>query len=264
MQITGMTMSGGFNFTEPSAGVPTSGLTLLLDAGNASSYSGSGNTWTDLSPSSKNGNIQANVSWVSNGASSYFNFNNDAADYVIVPEFTSLNSATTFSQSSWFQFSGNAGVGFGSQGAWFSWGQPGSFTGAFFGMLLGEVNPAIEINSGFGGTKPNTNPFGGSFSSTWYNCTVTYNGSAGSTNVDRVKVYVNGVNQTLANPTQTGIGSALPNFTTNANVYIGVPGYSTTEGKFIGNVAYTSVYDRALSSTEATNIFNALKSRYGY
>ena len=35
----------------------TDGLVLYLDAGNISSYSGSGTTWTDLSGNSNNGKI---------------------------------------------------------------------------------------------------------------------------------------------------------------------------------------------------------------
>ncbi len=249
-------MSGGFNFSQPSAGVPTSGLTLLLDAGNSTSYSGAGNTWTDLSPSSKNGNIQANVSWVSNGASSYFNFAGDANDYVIVPQFTALNSATTFSQSTWFQLSS---FNIASDGTWFSWGQNGTVTSVFFTMG-GQLNPYIEIGTFFDGTSV-VNPFD---QNEWVNFTLTYNGNAGSTNGDRVKIYVNGVLTTLTNPGTSQIPALLPDYSTNANIVIGGQAFNITEGKLKANLAYTSVYDRALSSTEATNIFNALKSRYGY
>lgn len=55
------------------APIVTSGLILHLDAGNPSSYPGTGTTWTDLSGSGYNFTVQSG-SWVNAGAASYFNF----------------------------------------------------------------------------------------------------------------------------------------------------------------------------------------------
>lgn len=57
---------------EPS--IVTSGLILNLDAGNPSSYSGSGTTWTDLSGNGYNSELINSPTFVSNGNKSYFNF----------------------------------------------------------------------------------------------------------------------------------------------------------------------------------------------
>jgi hypothetical protein len=253
MQITGMTMSGGFNFSQPSAGVPTSGLTLLLDAGNSTSYSGSGTTWTDLSPSSKNGNIQTNVSWVSNGASSYFNFAGDANSYVIVPQFTALNGDTTCSTSMWLMFDNDA-----TADTWFSWGIPGNLDGISMSGWNQDVGGVAMVFGGY-----NDNRVATTFTKqVWLNVTTTFDGAAGPNNNDRVKIYVNSTPVSFTGT--SGIGNILPNFSSNANAYIGTWALSPDATAFDGNVAYTSIYDRVLSSTEATNIFNALKSRYGY
>ena len=48
-QLSGVTMSGAVS------SIVTSGLQLYLDAGNASSYPGSGTTWTDLTANGRNG-----------------------------------------------------------------------------------------------------------------------------------------------------------------------------------------------------------------
>jgi hypothetical protein len=255
MQITGMTMSGGFNFSQPSAGVPTSGLTLLLDAGNSTSYSGAGNTWTDLSPSSKNGNIQANVSWVSNGASSYFNFAGGANSWVTIPQFTVLNSATTCSISTWFRLDATPF----SQGTWFSWGKTFDYSNGIW--LYGETQPGVKVSFG---ASYNEVPALTTFTrEVWLNVTTTFNGAAGGDNNDRVKMYVNSTPVLLNS--SPAIGTVLSDYSSNANAYIGTWAFNpSSESAFEGNLAYTSVYNRVLSSTEATNIFDALKSRYGY
>lgn len=254
-----MTLIGGMQLIQPSGGggggVPTTGLTLLLDAGNASSYSGSGTTWTDLSSSGKNGNIQANVSWVSNGASSYFNFAGGANSWVTIPQFTALNGATTCSISSWFRLDATPF----SQGTWFSWGKTFDYSNGIW--LYGETQPGLKISFG---AAYNEVPALTTFTrNVWLNVTTTFNGAAGGDNNDRVKMYVNSTPVLLNS--SPAIGTSLSNYSSDTNTYIGTWGFNpSSESAFEGNVAYTSVYDRVLSSTEATAIFDTLKGRYGY
>ena len=54
-------------------GIVTTGLILNLDAGNPSSYSGSGTTWTDLTGNGYNAELIGSPTFVSNGNKSYFN-----------------------------------------------------------------------------------------------------------------------------------------------------------------------------------------------
>lgn len=55
---------------QPSSPIVTNGLVLHLDAGNTSSYSGSGTTWTDLSGGVRNYSIGSGIAWNNAG---YFN-----------------------------------------------------------------------------------------------------------------------------------------------------------------------------------------------
>ena len=70
---------GGINVKTPTASsIVTNGLALYLDAGNASSYPGSGTTWTDLSNNGRNGTLINGPTYSSaNGGSIVFDGTND-------------------------------------------------------------------------------------------------------------------------------------------------------------------------------------------
>ncbi len=77
---SGITINRGLTIARESAvsAVVTSGLQLYLDAGNASSYSGSGTTWTDLSVNSRNGTLTNGPTYsATNGGSIVFDGTND-------------------------------------------------------------------------------------------------------------------------------------------------------------------------------------------
>lgn len=61
------------NISRVTGGVVTSNLILYLDAGNTSSYSGSGTTWTDLSGNGNN--FQINASAYNSSGPKYMDFN---------------------------------------------------------------------------------------------------------------------------------------------------------------------------------------------
>ena len=62
----------------PSSNIIVDGLILHLDAGNSSSYSGSGTTWTDLSGEGNNGTLVNGTSYTSDdGGSLVFDGTND-------------------------------------------------------------------------------------------------------------------------------------------------------------------------------------------
>lgn len=71
------TAGGQFGYgrpVQPPASIITNGLLLYLDAGNSSSYPGSGTTWTDLSPNANNATSLTGVTYsASNGG--YLSFN---------------------------------------------------------------------------------------------------------------------------------------------------------------------------------------------
>lgn len=75
---SGITIGGGITLSQvSSSGVVTSGLVLNLDAGNSSSYPGTGTTWTDLSPSGNNGSLYNSPTYTAtNGGGLVFNGSN--------------------------------------------------------------------------------------------------------------------------------------------------------------------------------------------
>ena len=77
--ISGATISGGINLGDY-VPVVTSGLQLLLDAGNTSSYSGSGTTWNDISGNGKNFSWTTTPNFTSAGTASYFSTSNLTAN----------------------------------------------------------------------------------------------------------------------------------------------------------------------------------------
>ena len=76
---SGVTIGSGVKLiVESSASVVTTGLQLYLDAGNASSYPGSGTTWTDLSGNSRTGTLTNGPTYSgTNGGSIVFDGSND-------------------------------------------------------------------------------------------------------------------------------------------------------------------------------------------
>jgi hypothetical protein len=74
----GITIGSGIGLIPDLAPVVTTGLQLYLDAGNASSYPGSGTTWTDLSVNSRNGTLTNGPTYSSaDGGSIVFDGSND-------------------------------------------------------------------------------------------------------------------------------------------------------------------------------------------
>lgn len=65
--------------------VVSDSLVLLLDAANSESYSGTGTTWSDISGTGNHGTLQSGVSYVPNGALSYFLFDDTSNGYVSLP-----------------------------------------------------------------------------------------------------------------------------------------------------------------------------------
>jgi hypothetical protein len=76
MIIQGVTLTGTYVVDLP--GVVTTNLSMFLDAGNASSYPGSGTAWTDLSGNSRNGTLTNGPTYTSaDGGSIVFDGTDD-------------------------------------------------------------------------------------------------------------------------------------------------------------------------------------------
>jgi len=75
---SGVTIGSGVKLIKELDPVVTTGLQLYLDAGNASSYPGSGTTWTDLTVNGRNGTLTNGPTYSgTNGGSIVFDGTND-------------------------------------------------------------------------------------------------------------------------------------------------------------------------------------------
>lgn len=238
--------SGGFRVA-PLPTIITDGLVLNLDAGNTSSYPGSGTTWTDLSGNGFNVTLVNSPTFDSaNGGSIVFDGTNDygknEADY------NTLDFAgSSFSICMWINRIGNVTAaeeilihkesGISPTGG-YQFAVDGT-TGAYALRVRASSN-ANETFTGNSGVIP---------TGSWVFLCVTYNGST-------ITGYINGIFDSNTSTTISSIGST--------NNPLGIC------GTFLGYVPSTNykiasinLYNRALSASEILQNYNALKSRFG-
>ena len=225
-----------------SASPISDGLQLYLDAGNASSYPGSGTTWTDLSGNGKNYTLTNGPTYSSSNGG-IITFAGASSQYA--SSTLSLYNSTTFPA-----YTMNL------------WAYP---TGAGnFVSVLGQATintayhySAIEISASgvikFGQWIGSMATIATSTQSlnAWYNLVITYSSSLAT-------AYVNGVSVGTSATTWAAPG---------ANTFMALMAIDTTN---MGTSAYASgslgafmVYNRSLTAGEVTTNFNALRSRYG-
>ena len=224
------------------ATVVTSGLVYHLDAGNTSSYSGSGTTWSDLTGSG-NSMTLINGPTYSSSYGGYISFNPSSSQYANTS--TSLTSTPIWTAEVWHYYTG---TGVGSAACILTENYPGTTYAIQFllGYGGGTSIAANFYNSGFYSTPSYTPPA----TNAWYHIVGNYTGSA-------LNLYVNGtLSQTFATT-----ATAAPNgagFKLMARW--DAPGYGDYWG---GGIAILRIYNRALSGTEILQNYNAQKSRFG-
>ena len=217
------------------AGVITSGLQLYLDAGNISSYSGSGTTWYDISGNANNVEMQnsGSISWTDGGIG-YFNtgangwFSKSSA--VNMPTGGSL-----YTFSAWIQLGSSwAGQGIMSIGPFGISNQANALRTGSTNQILNYwwANDILITTS----VSP---------ADSWFNVVARDNGSERS-------IWINGVS--------AGTGSRDNHNVTDSNIQIA----KTSGAEYLnGNIAQALIYDVALSDSEILENFNATKSRFG-
>ena len=214
----------------PLAPIVTSGLLLQLDASNASSYSGTGTTWSDISGNAYNATINGTIPFVSAGQASYFNWATQAdANYIYSTTASSYVDITIvfypdFTLTSQASLSGLIASG------------PLTDESLRFGGANGIGPWALQ-------NPDNTNG--------WASTATTY--------------YVNGTAYTGAGNLSSG-WNILGGYRTNQTSYpLSSPYYLGTgyaSRGFRGRVA-VCLYNRQLSAAEQTQNFNALRGRFG-
>lgn len=235
VSIGGATISGGVTLGD--AIVPiTSGLVLSLDAGNSSSYPGSGTTWTDLSGSVNTGTLYNGPIYSSNNGG-YLDFDG-IDDYAGGANSVSTDLTGDMSCEVWFKLDAVAA----------DWVRPlgkGDSTNRTYGLWYNTTS------GGFLYQRYGTTNFQATYSTLptvgqWYQMVGT---TTGSNHV----LYINGVS--VATATATG------------------PWASSTEGYRVaaatfhtfhnGPLSIARLYNRGLSAVEVSQNFNAVRGRYG-
>jgi hypothetical protein len=216
-----------------------SGLVLNLDAGNTSSYSGSGTTWYDLSGNGSNVTLTNTTFNSANGGSirfngtssyAYFNANIGSTNVVTVEMWVKTNAATN-----------GMYFGFNAYDAWTNSGNLG-------------YNTANSDLYGFNSTQVDYLDIVGNWRHLVF---VMYANS-----LTKNKIYVNGESQSMST-ISAGFTSANAIFNSGAGKISGWT-YTGQANSFLMNmnVAVFKLYTRELTAQEIRNNFNAESPRF--
>jgi hypothetical protein len=215
-----------------------SGLVLHLDAGNTTSYNGSGTTWNDLSGNSSNVTLTNTTYSSANGGSIVFNGTTSYADFTANIGNTNVVTVEMWVKTNSLTSPVGMYFGFGLYDVWTSGGNIGYNTSA--GDLQGVNSSQVDFLGIVGG---------------WRHLVFVMNSGAKTNN----KIYINGESQTM--------NQVYGTFnTTNANFNSGVGRISSWRNdlnwRMNMHVANFKIYNRELTQQEITNNFNANKSRF--
>ena len=215
--------------------IVTDGLVFAVDAANKKSYPGSGTTWTDLA-GSNNGTLTNGPTFDSgNGGSIVFDGTDDIVESSINPSVFSTGY-DAFTVNYWVNYTNYS-----------------DFNSTTFDLRFGT---SVQWNDYIYGSNQLYSYPGGHLQMSdtslsqgvWYNlCVVITQGSGNIFNT-----YINGQldktgswNKNLGTPTKYRIGG------------------NNASKRFNGKLPFIGYYTQALSSTEVTQNYNALKSRFG-
>jgi len=215
--------------------IVTNGLTLYLDAANRKSYSGSGNTWTDLSGLNNTGTLTNGPTYVASNNVILFDGTND---YVSGANSASTDLTGDMSCEVWFKLNAVAG----------DWVRPfgkGDASNRTYGLWY-NVGSNYFLYQRYGATSFNALYTAPVAIGQWYQMFGT---STGSNHI----LYINGVN--VATATAAG-----PWFSSTEGYRVAAATFHTFHN---GPIASVRLYNRGLSATEVQQNFNALRGRYG-
>lgn len=214
--------------------VVTDGLVLYLDAGIATSYAGSGTTWTDLSTSNKNGTLVNGPTYTTNNGGSIVFDGTD--DYVSISQALS----TPFTISSFVRYTDQSKT----MNTLIN-----TNPHAVLGISLNRSGGGqLEVYIGNGSSWLATPSISSSTTMTvnqWYLLTFTTTGT-GST------LYLN----------ESSVGTSVYSPSGWGNTYY-LGTIIIASGEYLkGNIANTLIYNKALSASEVLQNFNANRRRF--
>jgi hypothetical protein len=221
---------GGLTLVQ-SPTIITDGLTLQLDAGNTSSYGGSGTTWYDLAGTQQNITLVNSPTFTS-GTPSYFTFNGSnqrgSGSGAVLTQ-------TTYTKSVWFYLNAYADNNLVS-----------SETGGHY-IFFGGGSRIYAGHSNWAGFPYNLQSTTVFSLGVWYNATITFN------TTDGMKLYVNGV----LDKTYTTVKTA---YTGNGSTNIASYGAGNLLN---GRISKVYCYNRSLTSAEVLQNYDFDKSQFG-
>ena len=237
--------------------IVTDSLVLHLDAGNPSSYPGSGTTWYDLSGNGNNGILVNGVSYDSaNSGSLVF----DGSTGYVLTNYTQT-AVEKYTISVWFKgLTSGDNILVSNRGVNESSGQ--SITLFVNFLIWPGSHIALDGNGIFVGSGNNVEGSSSSLDDgNWHNLVGVLDGQNGMVlSASNFNLYLDGI---LLNTTFDAFsGNAYPPFTGLEGTVIGshVPGLGA--GFYQGNISNVLIYTKALTQQEVTQNYNALKGRY--
>lgn len=233
------------------APVVNGNLILWLDAGQSTSYPGTGTTWTDLSTNTLNGTLVNTPTFDSQGwlvfdrtQSERVDFGDSATvDFTGTAPFTleawiyPLSNYPTLTHAGIFNHESNPGGGRDGWNLWLS-GNAAASTTMTFGterFALGSANaPTFSLNQSV-------------VLNNWHHIVTTYDGT-------NIQMYRN--SSLAAGPSASSLSI------TNTTVTMTIASRGTGS-YFDGRISVARIYNRALTADEVGQNFNANRRRYG-
>lgn len=209
----------------------SNGLTLNIDANNATSYNGSGTTWYDISGNTANITL-VNTPTYTSGTPSYFTFNGSnqygtGANTNVLPQ-------TAYTKTVWFYLNSYADNNLVS-----------SATGGHF-LYMATGNKIYSGHANWGNYQAYAS-IGAISLNTWYYVALTFSTTNGMT------LYINGTLDSTYTANKTAHNG---NGSTNIATFGG--------GNLLnGRIAEVFCYNRELTAGEISTNYNAHKARYG-
>ena len=224
-----------------------SGLVLNLDAGQKTSYSGSGTTWNDLSGNRNTATMYGSLPFSSENGGCF--------------DFSSVTGSTSQTASLGFTFVSNMVNTTGSftisvtvKNPPDSVGQSGLFSnaGSADGYRFGVGKNGVYWLIGPTYAESTVAFLSTLNSTSWYNIIAVF---ARSEATPQIRVYLNGIFQNSGNfnASQTAFTSTAP----------GIVRSPCCMPLFNGKLAQLSVYNKALSTSEILQNYNTTKGRFG-
>ena len=229
-------------------GIVTSNLIINVDASNLTSYSGTGNTWTDLSGNANNFTLRNSPSY-STPLGGVFTLNGSNQDFLLGTTPTELQGNPNLTVSGWFRRTGNLING---QGAW---GIGGNVTNEGICAWNQSNTNEITIDVWSSGT------FTSGVEYTLNDWTfVTWQKIAGDMTRANCILWKNLTSYTGNALTILRSETGVPNINTQG-VCIGRI-HSSYDPPLPLQVAHFMVYDRVLTAAEVTQNYNATKTNF--